>query len=86
MHGAVALAKGQHTAFRVREDPETGQTIASGMGELHLEVVTHRLLTDYKVDAKIGKPQVVYREIEDLSHTYPRDENSKILDWLIAND
>jgi elongation factor G len=46
----------------VREDPETGQTIASGMGELHLEIVTDRLRSEYNVQATCGKPQVVYRE------------------------
>jgi elongation factor G len=48
--------------FRVREDEETGQTIISGMGELHLEVIVKRLERDYKVAARVGKPQVVYRE------------------------
>jgi elongation factor G len=48
--------------FRVREDPDTGQTIISGMGELHLEIVVDRLVREYKVKARVGKPQVVYRE------------------------
>jgi elongation factor G len=48
--------------FRVREDDETGQTLISGMGELHLEVVVDRLLREYHVEARVGKPQVVYRE------------------------
>jgi elongation factor G len=48
--------------FRVREDDETGQTIISGMGELHLEIIVDRLLREYKVEARVGKPQVVYRE------------------------
>ena len=48
--------------FRVREDEETGQTLISGMGELHLEVIVDRLRREYKVEANIGKPQVVYRE------------------------
>ncbi len=48
--------------FRVREDPETGQTILSGMGELHLEVVTTRLEREFGVQVKTGRPQVVYRE------------------------
>ena len=48
--------------FRVREDPETGQTLISGMGELHLQVVVERLRREYKVEAAVGKPQVVYRE------------------------
>jgi elongation factor G len=48
--------------FRVHVDPETGQTIISGMGELHLEIITDRLLRDFKVQAKVGRPQVAYRE------------------------
>jgi len=48
--------------FRVREDAETGQTILTGMGELHLEVVTQRLAREFGVAVKTGRPQVVYRE------------------------
>jgi elongation factor G len=48
--------------FLVRTDDETGQTIISGMGELHLEVLVDRLLREFKVDASVGKPQVAYRE------------------------
>ena len=48
--------------FLVRGDEETGQTIISGMGELHLEVLVDRLLREFKVDATVGKPQVAYRE------------------------
>jgi elongation factor G len=48
--------------FRVREDPDTGQTIISGMGELHLEIIVDRLSREYKVKPRVGKPQVVYRE------------------------
>jgi len=48
--------------FRTRVDEETGQTLISGMGELHLEVIVDRLLREYGVQAKVGKPQVVYRE------------------------
>ena len=48
--------------FRVRSDEETGQTIISGMGELHLEIIVDRLLREFKVDANVGKPQVAYRE------------------------
>lgn len=49
-------------SLRMRTDEETGQTVLSGMGELHLEVVVERLRREYKVDARIGKPQVAYRE------------------------
>ena len=48
--------------FRVRSDEETGQTVISGMGELHLEVLVDRMLREFKVDANVGKPQVAYRE------------------------
>src|SRR3990172_461901 len=49
-------------SFRVRTDEETGQTIISGMGELHLEIIVDRLLREFKVEANVGKPQVAYRE------------------------
>ena len=48
--------------FQVRTDEETGQTIISGMGELHLEVLVDRMLREFSVDATVGKPQVAYRE------------------------
>ena len=48
--------------FRVHTDEETGQTVISGMGELHLEVLADRMLREFKVDAHVGKPQVAYRE------------------------
>jgi elongation factor G len=48
--------------FLVRSDEETGQTIISGMGELHLEILVDRLLREFKVDASVGTPQVAYRE------------------------
>jgi elongation factor G len=49
-------------SFRVFTDQETGQTIISGMGELHLEIIVDRLLREFRVDANVGKPQVAYRE------------------------
>jgi elongation factor G len=48
--------------FRVRTDDETGQTIISGMGELHLEIIVDRLMREFSVDANVGRPQVAYRE------------------------
>jgi elongation factor G len=48
--------------FRVQSDEETGQTVISGMGELHLEVLVDRMLREFNVDANVGKPQVAYRE------------------------
>jgi elongation factor G len=60
----VALGKltQEDPSFRVHTDPETGQTIISGMGELHLDIIVDRLKREFKVEASIGKPQVAYRE------------------------
>ncbi|GFR38854.1 elongation factor G [Insulibacter thermoxylanivorax] len=60
----IALAKlaEEDPTFHARTDEETGQTIISGMGELHLEVIVDRMLREFKVDANVGKPQVAYRE------------------------
>ena len=60
----MALAKlaQEDPSFRVRTDEESGQTIISGMGELHLEIIIDRMLREFNVDANIGKPQVAYRE------------------------
>ncbi|MFP4391555.1 MAG: elongation factor G [Desulfohalobiaceae bacterium] len=55
------LAK-EDPSFQVRSDEETGQTIISGMGELHIEIIVDRLVREFKVDANIGQPQVAYRE------------------------
>jgi len=49
-------------SFQVKVDEETGQTIISGMGELHLEIIVDRLLREFQVDANVGKPQVAYKE------------------------
>ena len=59
--GLQKLAEEDPT-FRVHTHPETGQTIISGMGELHLEIIVDRLKREFSVDANIGKPQVAYRE------------------------
>ena len=60
----VALAKlaQEDPTFRVATDPDTGQTIISGMGELHLEIIVDRMMREYKVQANVGNPQVAYRE------------------------
>jgi elongation factor G len=57
----VRLAEEDPT-FRVRTDQDSGQTIISGMGELHLEVITDRMRREYRVEANVGRPQVAYRE------------------------
>jgi len=61
---SVSLEKlsDEDPTFRVRTDEETGQTIISGMGELHLEIIIDRLLREFKVGASVGKPQVAYKE------------------------
>jgi len=59
--GLIALAEEDPT-FQVRSDEETGQTIISGMGELHLEIILDRLVREFKVEANTGAPQVAYRE------------------------
>ena len=59
--GLQKLAEEDPT-FQTRSDEETGQTIISGMGELHLEIIVDRLLREFKVEANIGNPQVAYRE------------------------
>ncbi|MBA3340005.1 MAG: elongation factor G [Geodermatophilaceae bacterium] len=61
---AIALMKlsEEDPTFRVHSDPETSQTIISGMGELHLEIIVDRMMREFKVDANIGRPQVAYRE------------------------
>ncbi|MGD9970677.1 MAG: elongation factor G [Sulfuricurvum sp.] len=60
----VALAKlaAEDPSFRVHTDEETGQTIISGMGELHLEILVDRMFREFKVEAEVGAPQVAYRE------------------------
>jgi elongation factor G len=68
--------------FRVRSDEETNQTVISGMGELHLEVLVDRMLREFNVDANVGKPQVAYREtirnkVEKVEEKYVRQTGGK---------
>ncbi|MCH7863690.1 MAG: elongation factor G [Proteobacteria bacterium] len=62
MSRALGRLAAEDPSFKVSSDPESGQTIISGMGELHLEIIVDRMLREFKVDANIGQPQVAYRE------------------------
>jgi elongation factor G len=62
LSAALAKLAEEDPTFKVRFDPETAQTIISGMGELHLEIITDRLVREFKVEANVGRPQVAYRE------------------------
>jgi len=70
--GALVKLQWEDPTFRVHEDEETGQTILIGMGELHLEIVIDRLMREYGVRVKSGRPRVVYRET--LRHEVKRRE------------
>ena len=59
---ALAKLSDEDPTFRVSTDEETGQTLISGMGELHLEIIVDRLLREFKVEARVGRPQVAYKE------------------------
>ena len=58
----LEMLKRQDPTFKARENPETGQTLIAGMGELHLEIIKNRLLRDFNLDVKVHKPRVSYRE------------------------
>jgi len=62
MSGALGKLMAEDPTFRVKVDDETGQTIISGMGELHLEIIVDRLMREFGVEARVGRPQVAYRE------------------------
>src|SRR5436853_553417 len=69
-------------SFRVRTDEESGQTIISGMGELHLEIIVDRMKREFGVEANVGKPQVAYREtirkaVEDIEGKFVRQSGGK---------
>ncbi|MCA1187872.1 MULTISPECIES: elongation factor G [unclassified Saccharopolyspora] len=74
---AIQKLAEEDPTFRVHHDEETGQTVLSGMGELHLEVLVNRMKSDFKVEANIGKPQVAYREtirkpVEKYEYTHKK--------------
>jgi len=77
MSKALMALSEEDPTFQVRSDEETGQTVISGMGELHLEVLVDRMLREFKVDATVGKPQVAYRETvtkpaESVTYTHKK--------------
>ncbi|MFL5574702.1 MAG: elongation factor G [Gemmatimonadaceae bacterium] len=81
---AIALAKlaEEDPTFRVHTDAETSQTIISGMGELHLEIIVDRMQREFKVDANVGRPQVAYREtikkrVEKVEGKFVRQSGGK---------
>src|SRR5213079_679767 len=80
----VALSRlaQEDPSFRVRTDDESGQTIISGMGELHLEIIVDRMKREFGVEASVGKPQVAYREtirktVEDVEGKFVRQSGGK---------
>jgi len=75
----MALSKlaEEDPSFRVKTDEETAQTIISGMGELHLDIIVDRMKREFKVECNVGKPQVSYRETiknvaKDVEHKYSK--------------
>ena len=79
---ALAALSEEDPTFRVRTDDETGQTIISGMGELHLDVLVDRMMREFSVGANVGKPQVAYREtitkaVEKVEERYIRQTGGR---------
>ena len=82
MANAMSRLGEEDQTFRIKTDVETGQTIISGMGELHLDVLVDRMQREFAVDANVGKPQVAYREtitetIEDVEQRYIRQTGGR---------
>ncbi|TDD94479.1 elongation factor G [Actinomadura rubrisoli] len=74
---AIQRLAEEDPSFQVRSDEETGQTVISGMGELHLEILVDRMKREFKVDANVGRPQVAYREtisrkVEKVEYTHKK--------------
>ncbi len=77
MSKALQTLSEEDPTFQVRTDEDTGQTVISGMGELHLEVIVDRMLREFRVDATVGKPQVAYREtitqtVDKVTYTHKK--------------
>jgi elongation factor G len=83
MQAALQKMVEEDPTFRVREDPETGQLLVSGMGELHLSIIRERLESEYNISARLGRPQVVYHETVmgpgEASHTFERTTDEEVL-------
>jgi len=82
MSEALRKLSDEDPTFQVRKDSETGQTIISGMGELHLEVLVDRMLREFRVQARVGNPQVAYREtitknVEKVSYRHVKQTGGK---------
>ncbi len=82
MGEALRKLSEEDPTFRVRTDEDTGQTIISGMGELHLEVLVDRMLREFKVQARVGRPQVSYREsitrpVEKVEYRYVKQTGGR---------
>src|SRR5690606_24561375 len=74
---AIQRLAEEDPSFQVRTDEDTGQTVISGMGELHLEILVDRMKREFKVEANVGKPQVAYREtiskkVEKVEYTHKK--------------
>jgi elongation factor G len=76
MSQALARLASEDPSFRVSSDPESGQTVIKGMGELHLDIIVDRMKREFKVDASVGAPQVAYRETitrqTDIDYTHKK--------------
>jgi elongation factor G len=82
MGEALRKLSEEDPTFQVRSDENTGQTLISGMGELHLDVLVDRMLREFKVQANVGRPRVAYREsitrtVEKLSHKYVKQTGGR---------
>ncbi len=82
MGEALRKLSEEDPTFRVRSDENTGQTIISGMGELHLDVLVDRMLREFKVQANVGRPRVAYREsisrvVEKVDHKYAKQTGGR---------